>query len=250
MYIDASRGYSYDIDVNGEQQLLVALSRVLEPPICFLDVGANVGDWTARATKAFGAYEGHLFEPAPATFANLSVNLSDDKRLRLNPVALMDEPGIKPFKYYGENSGKSTLLTGASYFEQPSTLIDVRSDRGSDYCKRNGIERVNLLKVDAEGADLLVLRGFSEMFETHSIDVVQFEYGYTSADAHTTMKDFFEFFGRRGYVVGPLRRGGVGFKTFEYADNEFRSGPNYVACLPRFRDALSAFSDLKLSFVQ
>lgn len=241
MYLDVSRGYSYDIDRNGELQLLHALARVLQYPVCFLDVGANIGRWTARATEIFPDYHGHLFEPAPTTFANLCQALGPDDRLRLNAVALTDEAGLKPFKCYGENSGKSTLLTEASYFQRPSTVIDVRSERGDDYCRRTGIERINLLKVDAEGADLFVLRGFSGMFAAQRIDVVQFEYGYTSADAHTSMRDFFEFFEHRGYALGPLRQRGVRFKTFEYTDNEYRSGPNYVACLPRFRQSLSAF---------
>jgi len=37
-----------------------------------------------------------------------------------------------------------------------------------------------------------------------------------------------------GYQVGPVRTGGIEFRSFRKTDNDFMSGPNYAAALRHF----------------
>jgi hypothetical protein len=67
------------------------------------------------------------------------------------------------------------------------------------------------------------------MLQKRMIRIVQFEYGYVNGDVHFLMKDFYEFFKEFGYVVAKLTKGPLNFREFKYSDNDFKSGPNYVA---------------------
>jgi hypothetical protein len=53
--------------------------------------------------------------------------------------------------------------------------FEISIDTVDDYCKRKGISSIQLLKIDAEGHDLDVLRGAPSMLANRAIDVIQFE---------------------------------------------------------------------------
>lgn len=100
---------------------------------------------------------------------------------------------------------------------------------GDQYCSENNIDRIDLLKIDVEGAEHLVLEGFKTMLAKGAIKVIQFEYGYASGDVKFLIKDYYALFEHYGYKLGPLKPTGVLFMDFQYPLNDFNSGPNYVA---------------------
>lgn len=241
IYIDEYRYFSYDPDVNGEKKIIKKLSQTITGKPIIFDVGANVGDWTDYADSLFEDYKAHLFELSKATCQTLEDRFSGNKKTVINNLALSDKNGQIEYVDYGKNDGGNTLLLNANYHKKKSSVAHARAIKGDDYCAERNIDRINYLKIDTEGAEYLVLKGFEELLQNHAIDIVQFEYGYTHADAKTLMKDFFEFFESNEYIVGRLSKKGVQFKTFSYADNDFKSGPNYIACLPKFKDTLQKF---------
>lgn len=83
------------------------------------------------------------------------------------------------------------------------------------------------------------------MLSRQQIDVLQFEYGYSSGEAGSLMSDAFRLLEGHGYVVGPVRPGGVDFRPFRKADNDFMSGPNYAAALPQHVDMLARPQELR-----
>src|SRR6185369_426870 len=74
----------------------------------------------------------------------------------INAVAVGAESGTLPFFPVRDgNTGASSLAAGVDGGEEirvPVVTLD-------GYVERKGIERVDLLKVDVEGAELLVFRG-------------------------------------------------------------------------------------------
>lgn len=226
--IDGLRGYSYDFDRNGERRLLEALSRVQVRTV--FDVGANVGDWSLAAARALPSATIHGFELSPRTFKTLQARLQGE-RFRVNNRGMGRESGTISFKDYGENSTVNTILTNATYHDARLDAVMSTAElvSGDDYCREQGIDFIDLLKIDVEGADHLVLEGFLPELRAKAIRVVQFEYGYTHGDAKFLMRDFCELFASHGYVVGRLTQRGVAFSPWNYKMNDFRSGPNYVA---------------------
>ena len=220
--------YSYDFEKNGEKDLIVRFSS-LSPRVVF-DVGAHVGNWTNIVLTHFPLATVHCFELSLTTYENLARNVNT-KRAVLNKFGLSERQGSFAYKDYGANSEVNTLVLSATYHDSeraPSTLIaDLRT--GDTYCKGAGVEVIDFLKIDTEGADHLVLRGFERMLREAKIRLIQFEYGYTNGDSKFLMRDFYNFFEDFGYQIGRVRRGSIQFGPWTYQHNDFKSGPNYVA---------------------
>lgn len=239
--IDHLRGYSYNFDRNGERRLLESMALLNARTV--FDVGANVGDWTLAAAQLMPEAHIHSFELSPRTWRTLSQRVSG-ARFTVNNCGMGDRDGTIEFKDYGENSTVNTILSNATYHDARLTAVISQSEivTGDTYCARHGIQNIDLLKIDVEGADHLVLAGFEGMLRAKAIRVVQFEYGYTHGDAKFLMRDFYAFFERHGYTVGRVERRGVAFTPWNYKMNDFRSGPNYVAVRHDDAAALSALA--------
>ena len=125
----------------------------------FVDVGANLGLYTLVASRLVGELGSvHAFEPQAETYQLLADNVRRNhvSNVVLNQAAL------------GETNGEAEL-----FINRESALTSMgRTGRGSviniqkvpvwtldDYADRNGIERINFLKVDVEGFEGNVLRG-------------------------------------------------------------------------------------------
>ena len=222
------KGYSYDPKENGEYNLLNKLEKSSHQVI--FDVGANVGEWTDTILNKFEIVECHCFEVFPVTATKLQERFKYDSRVRVNDIGLGATQGVARLKVYDDKSTVNTLVSTLDFHrDQSSRIIDVNITTGDIYASTNGISRISLLKIDVEGVELDVLRGFSDLLSNNLIDLVQFEYGYANGEAGALMKDFYCFFDSFNYIVGRLEKTGVSFSKFDYSFNNFESGPNFVA---------------------
>jgi FkbM family methyltransferase len=139
---------------------------------------------------------------------------------------LLDRDGEVTIKHYPEDDRLSSI------FDYPHRLDAVRRDErvttGDRLVAEHALERIDVLKIDVEGADLAVLRGFRDSLEAGRIRVVQFEYGYASVLARTFLLDFFELLEPYGYVIGEVHGGGVEPLSYRLERENF-FGPNFVA---------------------
>lgn len=227
-FADTLRGHTYDFDRNGERRLIERLAQIA--PKLVLDVGANVGDWSAMAASCFSEARIHTFEIVPETSARLRERLAD-QRFTHNAFGLSDETGETSIKLYGDVSALSTMLARSSFWDGmlPMRIISGAVRTGDAYCEMSGIESIDVLKIDVEGVEHKVVRGFDRMLTEGAIRCVQFEYGYANGDAHFLMRDFYEMFEAYGYRVGRVGPDGLDMSGWRYDRNDFRSGPNYAA---------------------
>lgn len=100
---------------------------------------------------------------------------------------------------------------------------------GDDYCSKQNVVHIDLLKVDVEGAEHNVLFGLKGMIEAGNVDVIQFEYNHARLHSRFLLRDFYDLLGGQ-YMLGRLTSRGVRFKPYELTDEDF-AGPNYVAVL-------------------
>jgi FkbM family methyltransferase len=228
-YIRWYEGFSYNFEMNGEAVLLDALPK--DSIRTIFDVGANVGSWTEIALSKYPNAAIYAFELSEDTFKTLARNLSDREKVTLVNEGLSNEIGQLSYKDYGVDSGVNTIIGSADFHDRNVTPKEQTANlnTGYRYCADNGIDSIDLLKIDVEGAEHLVLKGFAEMLANGKIKVIQFEYGYTHADAKFLIKDFYNLLQPLGYLLGPLKPTGVLFMDFDYGLNGFNSGPNYVA---------------------
>jgi FkbM family methyltransferase len=149
--------------------------RFLPADGVFVDVGANQGELTlvaARRTRPStdGAPSGRVlaFEPVREWFAHLeeNVRLNGFRHVTLVLAALADREGEREMFTAGEGAGGEAFNEGLSSFECSSArhvpVGRVRTLRLDDVVREELLERVDLVKLDVEGAERLVLDGATE----------------------------------------------------------------------------------------
>jgi len=217
---------SYKPDRNGERWLLRCLRD--ESIGTVVDVGANVGSWASMAADALSTATVYALEVIPATAAALQSATADHARIRCFGVGLAAHTGTLTLNY------DPAASTHATFTEYPSKgnrrAVECAVMRGDEFLAREGIGRVDFLKVDVEGAEHLVLQGLEDSLRGKRIRMVQFEYGRVNILTHFLLRDFYELFTSYGYVVGKIYPDYVDFREYELSDEDFL-GPNFLACL-------------------
>jgi hypothetical protein len=154
-------------------------------------------------------------------------------------MAVSDRPGELTLHLAGLRAGRNSLLeldgdSPAQVVERvPATTLD-------EYAAAAGIDHIHMLKVDAEGHDLAVLRGSSGLLERRAVSVAQFEYNHRWVHARHFLKDVFDLVRPLGYRVGKLTPRGVEwYSTWDPELESFVEG-NYLAARPDLASRLPA----------
>ncbi len=142
--------------------MLATLERALRPGDTFVDVGASFGYFSARLGRHVGTYGSVVaFEPGPQNqsllLLNLAANGVDGADVR--QLALGAEPGLFTYSRSGAN-GVVSRFGG-----DPRELANHDLVRVSTLDREMAGRRVSALKVDAEGAEGLVLSGGRALLE-------------------------------------------------------------------------------------
>jgi FkbM family methyltransferase len=120
-----------------------------------VDVGAHHGGSSAPFLAA--GWRVLAFEPDAANRDKLTARLSKHERFTIDPRAVSDAPaaGVSFFAST-ESTGASSLRAFTPGHAERGTVEVTRLDTA---LAEHGVDAVRLLKIDAEGYDLMVLRG-------------------------------------------------------------------------------------------
>jgi FkbM family methyltransferase len=190
----AGEGFG-DMTLNGELRFLRE-----HAPACrvIFDVGAQVGEWTEHALRINPRAEVHCFEPMAASFARLRERPWAG-RVACNPLALSDHEGEGVMHRDSTSLHERRLAPDAPSPDGPAETV--RLTTLAAYCAAHAIGQIDLLKIDAEGHDMAVLRGGEAMVREGRIRRIQFEYGPWNVYARVLLRDFYLFFHGLPYVV-------------------------------------------------
>jgi FkbM family methyltransferase len=134
----------------------------LRPGMVFFDVGAHIGEYALLASRRVGpSGEVHAFEPQPTTLALLKNNVEVNglRNVRLNGCAVSDRNEEVDFGVRAEPSLSSIVREVAGLGGDGLLCsMKVRSRTLDSYCQECGCWP-DLIKIDVEGAELLVLQG-------------------------------------------------------------------------------------------
>lgn len=138
------------------------LDKLLMPGMVFFDVGANEGFYSVFASRRVGETGSvWAFEPSVREIERLTANVGLNGLTNVRPVrvALADEDGDAELLIAcDEHSGHNTL--GQFVYESgPDRREPVRLRRLDSLLQEGGPERLDILKIDVEGAEMRVLTG-------------------------------------------------------------------------------------------
>lgn len=247
MFRRASLDLPNDMRTNGEEALqrwVLELSP-RDRKVHVLDVGANVGQWSA-SMLARAHHDGrtedldlHAFEPSSYTFARLS-KAFESHRINLQQVALSERSGSFLLHVMGKAAPTNSLHALPVMPNAPTE--DVVTTTLEEYASDAGLNEITLVKVDTEGHDLAVLRGAGSLLTDQRIWVVQFEYNWRWIVARSFLYDAFRLLGSAGYRLGKLTPRGVEFYPHWDPDLETFVQGNYVAAIPEIALRLPAIA--------
>jgi FkbM family methyltransferase len=137
---------------------LVYLQRLLSSGNVFIDVGANMGIYTLVASRLVGETGRVIaFEPSAQSFPLLRKNIALNSLTNVLafPVAISHETGRTKL-YHGPDPVCNSLGMDPSW---DGDAEDVVTDSLDNMLQKASLERVDVMKIDVEGAEEFVLRG-------------------------------------------------------------------------------------------
>lgn len=219
----------WDINTNGEKQLVRALKRLNRLNVVF-DVGANVGEWSDEVLIDNENCNLHCFEIDDVIFSKLKARISG-KNVVLNNTGLFSETKSLNFNYCPHNEGLSSIydtLWSNNWNVGERKIVKRNVIRGDQYCQANNINKINFLKIDTEGAEFSIVKGFGDMIDPNIIEIIQFEYGVANIVSRSLLIDYYEFLTPKGYIIGKIEPNNIKYKPYYYEDENF-NGANFIA---------------------
>jgi FkbM family methyltransferase len=160
----------------------VAKKKILaaaEPGVIF-DIGANRGDTTAAYAKYFPESMIYSFEPFPESCDKLKARFKDNPKIRIIEMAISNRQGMLDF-YSNADSATNSLLPVGGEAERWSDMPDavvlkdvvkVPATTIDDFCAKEGIDRIMIMKMDMQGGELQALEGAKKMLTGKGISLI------------------------------------------------------------------------------
>ncbi|NYG59799.1 FkbM family methyltransferase [Nocardioides daedukensis] len=227
-----------DLSHNGESEIQRA--ALTDPNPTIFDVGAHFGEWSGSLLSQPGSTPNlHMFEPSAST-SSRARNIVGD-RGQVHQVALSDHVGAAELQIVHEGAGSNSLVPFTAVGRTSGVVEEVELSTVDAFADQAGIPRITLLKIDAEGHDLAVMRGATRMLSRQAVDLIQFEYNIRWIDSRVFLLDAFELLMPFGYSMGKVTSRGVEtYPTWHPTLETFREG-NYLAYQPSWADRLRTF---------
>lgn len=140
------------------------------------DVGANIGQSALEYADAFPDAAIWSFEPFTEAYDELVRVTADRPRVRCVKLALGAEPGEVTVAL-DEHHVQNSLLRAVEGKVEGGRYETVEVVTVDGFAAEQGVERIDLLKIDTEGFDLEVLRGAERMLRAGAVPFVQVEVG-------------------------------------------------------------------------
>jgi FkbM family methyltransferase len=184
------------------------IQRYVRDDSIVFDIGANIGIYTLWLSQFVGA-SGRLvaFEPDPLNYQRCAENITRNRlqMATLEQAALSNHSGKLQFSA-GEDLENHLIPQGAA----SDSSVYVQATTLDEYCGSHQIETIDFMKVDVEGAELMVLQGASNILDRGGVGVMQLE-----------LNDALKRYGiQRSDVVGLLGKHGYALYTYDCTQNK------------------------------
>lgn len=171
-------------------------ARWLGPGMAAVDAGAYLGVYTLLMALRVGPTgQVHAFEPSAASVERLArhVALNGFRHVRVVRAALGARPGHAMLRVYPSPWESLSRLDGTPVRRGGRPIPPVAEEavavvRLDDYCAAQGVERVDLWKLDVEGAELEALEGARGLVERGAVRALLVEVGERIEAVHAWLR--------------------------------------------------------------
>jgi len=174
MYINA------DFRTNGEYDFYNSIKNSIHT---IFDIGCN-------KESLFTDFEGdvHYFDPVESFIEQLKNQPNKNSNAFFNVCGLGDNFELS--YYYPRYESFFNRIISCKDDDTNNRHI-LRLIRGDDYMSRHNLQNIDFLKIDTEGYEFKVLKGFGDSIK--NIKIIQFEYGGTFLDNNTKLIEVIDY---------------------------------------------------------
>lgn len=163
--------------------------KIRENPLIF-DIGANQGQSIERFKKIFEQPNIHAFEPIKSEFNILKEKYYSDKNITLNNLAVGNINNQKKIFYVNAKTSTSSfnkLKSNSKWLKTRSKELNISTNKFikesvkinivtiDNYCLKNNIKRIDILKIDTQGYEDKILEGAQKVLSSGIVSIIELE---------------------------------------------------------------------------
>lgn len=224
---------------NYETSTTNLLKNILKHDDIVFDVGANIGWYTVLSAKILTDGQCHAFEPVSWVYNKLYENCSLNNvgsNVFLNQMAVGNaNKKVQLHTFSGLPHGHSSI---SSLSRDDFNINEAQMITLNEYIDIKGIDKIDLIKCDVEGAELEVLEGSTNLFSFQVPPMWLFEmneetskaFGYSPRDILKFLREFHDYeFYRIKSAWGRV----IPMDTIY----DYENGDNVLCIVPKFHKA-------------
>ena len=171
---------------NGEEKFFLTIKDKIN---VIFDIGC-------RSDSEFIYFEGevHYFDPVDNFIQKLSHQPNKNKHSVLNNFGLGNEN--HELFYYPRYQSFYDRINSCQISDDSNKII-LHIKKAKNYIMENNVKTIDFVKIDTEGYELNVLRGFEDYLA--QVKIIQFEYGGTFLDNNTKLIDVIKYLEQYGF---------------------------------------------------
>jgi len=177
------------------------LPSVVKPGMTILDIGADIGYYTLLFAKLVGQGRVFSFEPIPKAkwYLDYNIELNCLQNVRTLSFALFDKTGEvcleDPFT-------KSKINLSKKNISENDIIVEMKVY--DDWKYEEGIDHLDLVKIDVEGAELNILKGMKDTLESDGPGLLIEVHPQQLESFGFSATDLIEFLQNFGYRFEPI----------------------------------------------
>ncbi len=202
------------------------LKNHLKPGDVFLDIGANIGCYTLAASQIVTQTgKVYAFEAISGVFEKLTFNANINKLQNVvleNKAIYSKEDTLTFYVSARENMGMSSIFRHDTESGQTEMVKAISIDQ---YVREKNIEKIDIIKIDIEGAEMYALQGMTETLQNMKPLVMMELSDDVLPNTEFSKHDVISFMANMGYEPRAINTIGIPVNSADYSDANYH---NYI----------------------
>lgn len=165
------RGASFYSKESLLENFYLTLKEAGYKPKFVIDIGANTGAWTKEILNYFPDVSVLMIDPQESLKYKFQDILND--KITYLPVGVGDKNDVLKFTLHRRDDSSSFIYSEEDAKEQGLEQIEVPIKTLNSIIKENSLSYPDLVKIDAEGLDLEVIDGATDLYGKTEIFMVE-----------------------------------------------------------------------------